>query len=171
MIACIEKIILKFLFKKGTIIMANVELTKREIIKCLDDRKMKYGVSGNAITLSLKIEGNLQECKEVILIDEGGIIFAVGCPLKATKEVYNNVVEYLTRANFGMKIGAFQFDYTSGEIRFNSYLYVSTDIPSSEDIVRYIFIGFYVMQRYGGGLVKSLMGFGEPEKDIAELEK
>lgn len=32
-------------------------------------------------------------------------------------------------------------------------------------------LSFLMMKRYGNGLAKALMGFGEPEKDIAEAEK
>ena len=44
-------------------------------------------------------------------------------------------------------------------------------MPDIKEVELSVDLSFLMMKRYGNGLAKALMGFGEPEKDIAEAEK
>ena len=92
------------------------------------------------------------------------------CPIKATEDVRLQVAEYLTRANYGMKIGKFELDMNDGEVRYQTILPCSEGVPSIKDVERIIDMGFLMFQRFGDGLIKNLMGFGNPAEDIKAVQ-
>jgi len=42
--------------------------------------------------------------------------------------------------------------------------------PSLADVERCVDVGYFMLKMYGDGLAKNLMGFGNPEADIKEIE-
>lgn len=80
------------------------------------------------------------------------------------------MAEYITRANFGLKMGNFELDYRDGEIRYQSCLPCREGIPSLKDIEYAVDVTFLMMNRYGDGLAKNIMGFGDPARDVEAAE-
>lgn len=150
--------------------MAQKDILMRKTIEYLDSQRWRYSRDGDRIRLSLNIKGKLSSCNMVITILDDGILCRGICPLNASKDVYNMVVEYITRANYGMTWGGFEFDYRDGEICFRDFLSAKEGTPSLEDIERIVDTPFLAMKQYGDGLVKALMGFGDPERDIEDAE-
>lgn len=81
-------------------------------------------------------------------------------------------MEFITRANYGTRIGNFELDADDGEIRYK--VYVSTRDAESlnrELVEEAIYIVVSMLNRYGDGLMKVLMGFADSAKDeIAAIE-
>ena len=92
--------------------------------------------------------------------------------IKASEDVRAAVAEYLTRANYGLKLGNFEMDYRDGEIRFKAYDMISEaeEAPDEEIIRRCIYVGGAMVSRYGDPLLKVMFGFAEPEEAVAEAE-
>ena len=62
-------------------------------------------------------------------------------------------------------------DYSDGEVRFKSYLRCSEGVPLLSDVEFVVDMSFVMFDRYENGLVKCLMGFGDPETDVEAAEK
>ena len=62
-------------------------------------------------------------------------------------------------------------DYSDGEVRFKSYLRCSEGVPLLSDVEFIVDMSFVMFDRYGDGLIKCLMGFGDPETDVEAAEK
>lgn len=150
--------------------MAQKDILMRKTIEYLDSQGWRYSRNDNRITFSLSISGKISRCDMEIQVIDSGIYACGTCPLNASKDVYNTVVEYITRANYGMTLGCFEFDYRDGEISFRDFLVAKEGVPSITDIERVVDTPFVMMRKYGDGLVKSLMGFGDPERDIEDAE-
>ena len=103
-------------------------------------------------------------------VDNRNIISTAISPLNASVEDYDKVVEYITRANYGLMIGGFQFDYSDGEVRYRAGLASMSGTPDERDVERVVDLPLLMFRRYGDGLAKALMGFGDPEADIAAAE-
>ena len=43
-------------------------------------------------------------------------------------------------------------------------------VPSLKEVEFGVDVGYLMLQRYGDGLAKNLMGFGNPEMDIKAIE-
>jgi hypothetical protein len=136
----------------------------------MKSQNWKYTVDGDVVRLNLSINSQLGSCHVIAAAGEKEIQCYAICPVKAKPEHYANVVEFITRANYGLKLGNFEFDYRDGEVRYHSCLRSTEGMPSLNEVEFVVDVTFMMMQKYGDGLVKNLMGFGDPEKDIAEME-
>lgn len=143
------------------------------VIEYLESQEWRYQVQeeDTRVTFNMGLKGKLASSRVIVRVSPKEIQAFAYSPLNATRENYDNVVEFLTRANYGLKIGKFEFDYSDGEIRFQTCLPCSIGIPSLKDVERVVDISFLMLQRYGDGLVKNLMGMGDPKKDIEDCER
>ncbi|MCD7824115.1 MAG: YbjN domain-containing protein [Oscillospiraceae bacterium] len=153
--------------------MATKARFTQRVREYLDSQGLKYRVTEkeevDIIEYRMNVKGNLSNVTVYISIrDNRAQCFAVA-PLKAKPETYANVVEYLTRANYNLVTGGFEFDYSDGEIRYRDVLWARDD-PSLGDIELIVDIPVLMMQRYGDGLVKNMMGYGNPEEDVKAAE-
>lgn len=90
---------------------------------------------------------------------------------KVEEEYYVAVGEFLHRANYGLKNGNFEMDYRDGEIRYKSFVYLENIVISEEVVEDSIFVGIAMLDRYGKGLLKIMLGESTPEECIEECEK
>ncbi len=151
------------------------ELLNR-LIEYFDSQNWHYKLNDHNdgsqfVTMGMNIDCKLGSCQLIIDPEENGIVVLAVCPLKASPEDYANTVEYITRANYGLKAGSFEFDYSDGEIRYRNFLRCAGQIPTLSDVEFTVDVTFLMMRRYGNGLAKAVMGFGSPEQDVAEAEK
>lgn len=144
-----------------------------KVLEYVKSQNWKYQVIGddkNVIELQMRLKSKLNSCRVLIVAEEKVIQAYAVAPLHAQPDTYANVVEFITRANYGLKMGGFEFDYRDGEVRYQSCLTCREGIPSLKDIEFAVDVTFIMMDRYGNGLAKNIMGFGDPAKDIAEAE-
>ena len=139
----------------------------------LDSQNWHYELMGEEnghFIIRMGLHNRLQRCTMLIVVNEKEIQTAAVSPISATEDVYADVVEYITRANHGLKIGKFEFDYEDGEVSYQSSLSCIQSVPDIKDVERVVDMPFLMLERYGNGLVKNLMGFGNPKEDIREVE-
>lgn len=153
--------------------MAHKDKLMQRVVEYLDSQNWHYDITGDnnhIVKFGLNITGKLKNCRMFIIVSEKDIQSIAVAPINATEDVYDDVVEFLTRANYGLKLGNFEFDYSDGEVRYQSCMVCGGGVPTLDDVERVVDIPFLMLQRYGDGLVKNLMGFGDPESDIKEIE-
>lgn len=86
------------------------------------------------------------------------------------KKYFPVVAEFLHRANYELKNGNFEMDYRDGEIRYKTFVDFK-NIDVSEDIVEEsIIVGAAMVNRYGKGLLKLMLGNESPEECIEFCE-
>ena len=95
-------------------------------------------------------------------------------PLKTGEDERAKVGEFLHRANYGLKVGGFDFDFNDGEISYRVAIYCGSDEfapPGHEQIDAALTIGLMMIDKYGDGLVKVMFGLAEPEDAIDASEE
>ena len=80
------------------------------------------------------------------------------------------VAEYLTRANYGLRIGNFELDYADGEVRYKSSLDFEGQTLTAELIRNAIYPAVHTMDRYLPGLLRVTFGGATPHEAIEEVE-
>ncbi len=103
--------------------------------------------------------------------DNGYTVYGI-CPMNADEETMSAVSEYITRANYGLRCGNFELDYSDGQVRYK--VYTSTrgmDSVTTEVIKESIDIPCFMFDRYGDGLAALIMGFSDPTTEIEKAEK
>ena len=161
------------LFKSEKTVESRKTMLFNKALEYVKSQSWKYSVKGpdnDIIELQMGLKGKMNSCRMVITAGETEIQAYALAPIKASPDSYANVVEFITRANYGLKIGSFEFDYRDGEVRYHTCLPSREGIPSMKDIEITVDIPMLMLQRYGDGLVKNMMGFGDPEQDIKAIE-
>lgn len=94
-------------------------------------------------------------------------------PLSADEEERAKVAEFILRANYGLKVGGFDFDFNDGEISYRTSIYCGSDefvAPTYEQIDFALVIGMIMVEKYGDALVKVMFGILEPDDAIESVE-
>ena len=94
-------------------------------------------------------------------------------PLSASEEERSKVGEFILRANYGLKIGGFDFDFNDGEVSYRVSMYCGDDefVPPTYDQINFaVIIGLMMIERYGDALIKVMFGLVEPEDAIMSVE-
>jgi len=96
--------------------------------------------------------------------------FYVAYPTLTPVESRPAVAEFITRANYGQKMGNFEMDYSDGQVRYKTTHNVA-DGPFTEEMIGDL-VGFalFTVERYHLALSKVMFGALTPEEAIAEVE-
>lgn len=136
--------------------------------------KENYKYSGfndkNVATISFNIKSKLSNADLRIQAQKNHLLIRSILPIKAEENVRPAVAEFLFRANYGMKVGGFDFDFNDGEISFRASFYCGEVAPTHEQIDHAIRVCLRMMERYGDGIVKIIYGLQSPKDAIQEIE-
>jgi len=109
-------------------------------------------------------------CFAQVRVDLEQFLFYVIAPVKAPEDVRPAVAEFITRANYGLRIGNFELDYNDGEVRYKSALDFEGMTLSDELIKHAIYPAAQTMDRYLPGLMEVIYSGKLPADAIAEIE-
>ncbi|MDR0531049.1 MAG: YbjN domain-containing protein [Oscillospiraceae bacterium] len=129
-----------------------------------------YNEEDHMFRFGMSLENRMNSCRMVILVGEDLFTSYAVCPLSADAESMPRICDYLTRANYGLKIGNFELDQRDGEIRYKSSLFCGGDIPALNVVERVVDMPFRMMEHYGGGLLNVLFGNADPASEIAKID-
>ncbi len=129
--------------------------------KLEDDRIIHLGFGG---------ENGHFRCAAVVNEDDDMLQFFTFVPLRITEERRADLAEFITRANYGMKIGKFEMDYDDGELRFHTGArYTDQSLP--HEIIRDVIgVNLVTTDRYFPALTRLLFGGLTPAEAIDSVE-
>lgn len=102
--------------------------------------------------------------------DRHQFIFYTAMPSKATPERMQAVMEYITRANYGMVIGNFELDLNDGEVRYKTSIDVEGDRLVFALVRHLVYGNLLTADRYFPGLMAVMFGGKNAKEAIAEIE-
>ena len=109
-------------------------------------------------------------CYAIIHPDLEEFLFYAVAPIKVPEEVRSAASEFITRANYGMRIGNLEMDYSDGEVRYKSSLNFE-DEPLTPGMLRNtIYPCVHTLDRYLPGLLRVSFGGATPLEAIEEIE-
>jgi len=109
-------------------------------------------------------------CYAVIRVDLEEFLFYAVAPIKTPEEVRQSVSEFVTRANYGLRIGNFELDFADGEARYKSSLNFEGQELNVDLISNAIYPAVQTMDRYLPGLLRVSYGGATPLEAIEEVE-
>jgi hypothetical protein len=103
----------------------------------------------------------------------GQLVFYSYAPVDVPEASYSAVIEYLTRANFGLGIGDFEFNFLSGTVQFKTSIDVTGEESNlSLNLIKHlVFTNVVTMDKYLPGLQSVLEGKTTPEQAIARIDE
>lgn len=96
--------------------------------------------------------------------------FYVYAPVKIPEENRPAAAEFITRANYGMRIGNFEMDFRDGEVRYKSSLDFEGSSLTPTMIRNAIYPAVQTIDRYLPGLMEVIYAGVSPEDAIAKIE-
>lgn len=125
---------------------------------------------GYFIPYKLNLNSKLGSCSMFIDIREEAVICYSNISVKAPDEKSKMaVMEYLTRANFGLRNGNFELDLDDGTMRYKCYLECGQGVPDKIAVGRLLWSAG-IWERYGDGLLAVLLGQKTPLDAINDAE-
>ena len=91
-------------------------------------------------------------------------------PFNADAKNMGRVMEFLTRANCGLRHGNFELDLRDGDINFKTSHRCGDDLPLMKVVSFQAEIPILMWKRYGDGLLAMLFGDASPADEIAKIE-
>ena len=98
-------------------------------------------------------------------------IFYVVMPVRVPANMRVTVAEYITRANYGLRIGNFEMDFDDGEVRYKSSLDFEGVELTTGLIRNAIYPAVQTMDRYLPGLLSVIFGGKSAEEAILAVEE
>ena len=83
-----------------------------------NDWKYKYNEQDNVFTAGINMGNVLGNVRILIAVDENYYNVYTILNSKAEENYYDSVGEFLHRANYGLRNGNFEMDYSDGEVRY-----------------------------------------------------
>jgi hypothetical protein len=126
----------------------------------------------NTSTLHMQYQGDsgLWTCIAQTLEERRTLLFYSVCPLEIPRAKYGAVMEFITRANYGMLGGAFEFDLNDGDLRFRT----SATLPDSDLTLSLVRLVVYdnvtSMDIYLPGIEAVINGQATPAQAIEHVE-
>jgi hypothetical protein len=109
-------------------------------------------------------------CYAQVNEDQKIFFFYSVCPINVPEEKRITVAEYLTRANYGLKLGNFEMDFTDGELRYKTSIDVENDRLTPALISNQVHANLWTMDRYLPGILTVVYGSAQAEEAILKVE-
>jgi hypothetical protein len=109
-------------------------------------------------------------CYAVVRVDLEEFLYYVVAPVRIPDELRQAIAEFITRANYGMRIGNFELDYSDGEVRYKSSINFEDEVLTDETIRNAVYPAVQTIDRYLPGLMRVSFGGATPLEAIEEIE-
>lgn len=109
-------------------------------------------------------------CYAQVVVEHELFLFYAIAPFKVPEHARLAAAEFITRANYGMRIGNFELDFSDGEVRYKSSLDFEGTTLTPTLIKHLIYPAVLTIDRYMPGLMGVIHGGKSPAQAVAEIE-
>ena len=123
------------------------------------------------VTLGMNLKSMLKNCRLFIEARDRDVVVYAVVNMKVDEndeKAMSDTCEYITRANYGLVIGNFELDHRDGEVRYKASMPLvgENDLIDRECLDRLVTVSIVMLDRYGKGLGRCMLGLGDPEHDV-----
>jgi hypothetical protein len=135
-----------------------------------DEWKPRKLEEKHAYSMLYSGENGDYRCYAIVRIELEEFLFYTVAPVRIPNEVRPAVAEYITRANYGLRIGNFELDYSDGEVRFKSSFNFEGETLTYGMLRNAMYPAVHSLDRYLPGLMRVSFGGATPLEAIEEIE-
>ncbi|MBO5045712.1 MAG: YbjN domain-containing protein [Clostridia bacterium] len=155
--------------------MANVSKLKKHIKKYLDANDWKYAWEEeyNRFRMGMTLDCKLKSCTLYVCLKEDFFTVYGTINIGADKDCRTQIMEAITRINYGLRWGNFELDLSDGEIRYKVLVDCGDDndcMPSPSVIKRALLFPAQSIQKYGDALLAVMYGLKSAEQAVKDAE-
>lgn len=152
-------------------------MTKEEMIDAVRDYfddegyHYQYNAEGGYIRSGFSVRGKLRKVDLYCdFKDHGYLVYAIS-QINGDKDNLDELIRYLTMANYSLVAGNFEVDVTDGEIRFKFWVPTEGLSELSKEIIDdSIMVPCSMMGKYGDGIAALALGFSDAQTEIKKAE-
>jgi hypothetical protein len=134
-----------------------------------DDWNFSFDDEKGIFTFNLSVKTKMKKISYRVLINDNGYSVYAASPLGAD-DCLHEMAEFVCRANYGLRNGNFELDFRDGEVRYKCYVNCDGQMPSTEIVKDSIYVPYFMMKRYGDGIISVIFGNQTAEDAIRTCE-
>ncbi len=142
-------------------------------IKENDLHMVSFDEELGSFSFNMHLNAQLSSINIIIRVGENDFSAMALCPVRpdtADKELMARMAEFVCRANFGLKNGCFEFDFSDGELRYRCYIPCGDTVPSQDVIHRIVGTPALMIRRYAPGIIGVLYNGMDPADMVKACE-
>ena len=134
--------------------------------------KWAYAEAENGLRVNFGGKSGQWRCFARVRDAEGQVVFYSFAPIEVPEAHRASVMEFVTRANFGLSVGNFELNLDTGLVQFRT----SVDVEGTEEsltatlLKHLVYQNVLTMDRYLPGITAVAEGRTTPEAAIAAVE-
>lgn len=135
-----------------------------------EEYKYEFDSENNLIRTGFGLGCKLKNVKVIIEFKKHGFMVLAYCPLNGDEENLDELLRFITMANYGLINGNFEVDVRDGEIRYKTWVPTENMEDVSPVIIEdSIMIPCSMMDKYGNGLAALAMGFSDAQTEFEKV--
>jgi hypothetical protein len=134
-----------------------------------DDWNFSFDDEKGIFTFNLSVKTKMKKISYRVLINDNGYSVYAASPLGAD-DCLHEMAEFVCRANYGLRNGNFELDFRDGEVRYKCYVNCDGQMPSTEIVKDSIYVPYFMMKRYGDGIISVIFGNQTAEEAVRTCE-
>ena len=136
-----------------------------------DNWRYEFEAEKNLVRFNVTLSCKLKDIRCVIDFGENYYIVYSISRINADKDAPQEMLKYLTMANYGLRNGNFEMDVRDGEVRYKCYVNCDGIESLSKGIIEdSVKIPCAMFDRYGNGIAALAMGFSDADTEIKKAE-
>lgn len=150
----------------------HIRETLEDILK-QDEIHYTVSDSGNLIRIPYSIDCKLKEATVVLAMTDNHYTSYGVLPINADEDCRAGVMEYLTRANYGLARGNFEMDADDGAMRYKFTIECGEDgcaMPDIDMVRMSILLPLNMIERYADGLLAVMYNLKTPAEAVRDCE-
>lgn len=156
--------------------MSYSENVMNPVKEYLDWQEWKYTFDQDRgiFQFGLGIHSRMKNIRYLIQLNEHDYNVYGVCPVSADNEdedQMHQMMEFMCRANYGMRDGNFELDVNDGEIRFKTYVNANGVDLTQEIVEKSIQIPAAMFKRYGPGILQVIFNGTSAKDAVASAEE
>ncbi len=112
------------------------------------------------IRFGCSLKCKFRRCSIHIQVRQNSYMILATYPITADEDSRTEVMEFITRANYGLVLGCFEMDLRDGEVRYRTSQFCGDEnvLISHEMVKETLYVTISMLERYGTALLEVMLG-------------
>jgi hypothetical protein len=135
-----------------------------------DDWNFQQLEGKTILRMGFQAESGSWQCVAQAIEDDQRFMFYSILQTNVPADKRQAIAEFITRANYGLRIGNFEMDFSDGEVRYKTSIDVEGGKLSEKMWKNMVYLNLLMMDKYLPGIMSVVYAGSSPEQAITEVE-
>ena len=135
-----------------------------------DDWKFRQMEGKTILSMGFKGDSGTWKCFARVIEDQQRFLFYSMLETNAPADKRQAIAEFITRANYGLRSGNFEMDFSDGEIRYKTFIDIEGGELTATMWKNIVYSNVATMNRYVSGIMSVVYAGTSPEAAMTQIE-